>query len=128
MQLNQIYKCNVCGNVVEVVHVGGGQLVCCGQPMQALDPKSQEEGQEKHLPVVVNQTDKIVIKVGDIPHPMEVSHYIVFIEIVEKSGKICRKYLKPGDLPQVEYDIKDISQIVCVRQYCNIHGLWQVSL
>lgn len=127
MQPNQIYKCNICGNVVELVNVGGGQLVCCGQSMQALEPKSSDEGTEKHLPVVTNQPGKIIVKIGDIPHPMEPSHYIVFVEVLEKSGKIYRKYLNPSDLPQAEFNIKDSSQIESVRQYCNIHGLWSVS-
>ena len=127
MQPNQIYKCNICGNVVELVNVGGGQLVCCGQPMQILEPKSADEGTEKHLPVVTNQPGKIIVKIGDIPHPMERSHYIVFVEVLEKSGKIYRKYLNPSDLPQAEFNIKDSSQIESVRQYCNIHGLWSVS-
>ena len=125
MQINQLYKCNVCGNVVELAHIGVGQLVCCGQPMQLLEPKSTEEGIEKHLPVLDHQLNKLIVKIGSVPHPMDEAHYITFVELIEKSGKICRKYLKPGDLPQVEFDIKDSDQIDSVRQYCNIHGLWQ---
>ncbi len=124
MQLNQLYKCNVCGNVVELTHIGGGQLVCCGQPMQLLEPKSLEEGTEKHLPVLEPTANKLVVKIGSVPHPMEESHYIVFVEVLEKSGKICRKYLKPNNLPQVEFDITDSNQVDLVRSYCNIHGLW----
>ena len=125
MELNQIYKCSVCGNTVELVFVGGGQLVCCSQPMQALNPKSTEEGTEKHLPVVTNNNGKVTVKIGSTPHPMEASHYITFVELIEKSGKICRKYLNPTDLPQVEFSISPDSQISSVRIYCNIHGLWQ---
>ena len=125
MELNQIYKCNVCGNTVELVFVGGGQLVCCSQPMHSLTPQTTEQGTEKHLPVVTNHNGKITVKIGSIPHPMETSHYITFVELIEKSGKICRKYLNPTDLPQVEFSILPDSQIDSVRIYCNIHGLWQ---
>jgi len=125
MVLNQIYKCHICGNVVELVNVGGGQLVCCGQPMQVLEPKSIEEGTEKHMPVVTNDNGKVTVKIGSIPHPMEASHYITFVKLIEKSGKICRKYLNPTDLPQVEFSISPDSQIDSVRIYCNIHGLWK---
>ncbi|MFH1997292.1 MAG: desulfoferrodoxin [Patescibacteria group bacterium] len=106
----KIYKCNVCGNIVELIHEGGGELVCCGQPMELLKEKNTDEGLEKHVPVV----DEDKIKVGSIPHPMEDSHYIEWIEV---SG--CRKYLKPGDKPEIEFKEGD------VRAYCNIHGLWR---
>lgn len=123
-QLNQIYRCNVCGNIVEVLHTGKGQLVCCGQPMELLQEKTEEEGQEKHVPVIEKTETGIEIKVGSIPHPMEDSHYIEWIEIIA-DGRIYRKFLKPGDEPKAEFEIK--AEKIEAREYCNIHGLWKVS-
>jgi len=123
-QLNQIYRCNICGNIVEVLHTGKGQLVCCGQPMELLQEKTEEEGQEKHVPVIEKTETGIEIKVGSIPHPMEDSHYIEWIEIIA-DGRIYRKFLKPGDEPKAEFEIK--AEKIEAREYCNIHGLWKVS-
>jgi len=120
-QLNQIYKCNVCGNIVEVAHAGAGQLVCCGQPMELLAEKNQDIGQEKHVPVIEKTAKGIKIKVGSIPHPMEEKHYIEFIEVIS-NGNVCRKFLKPGDKPEAEFEV---SGAVSARAYCNVHGLWK---
>jgi superoxide reductase len=122
--LKQVYKCNVCGNIVEVLHTGVGELVCCGQPMELLQEKATDVGLEKHVPVI-EATDKgIKVKVGDVPHPMEEKHYIEWVEIVA-DGKSCRIFLKPGQEPEAEFDIK--AQKVTAREYCNIHGLWKTS-
>jgi len=118
----QVYKCEVCGNMVEVLHQGQGQLVCCGKPMKLLEEKTEEEGKEKHLPVV-EKTDKgIKVKVGSIPHPMEERHYIEWIE-VKANGEVYRKFILPGDLPEAEFPIK--AEKINVREYCSIHGLWK---
>lgn len=124
-QLNQVYKCNVCGNIVKVVHTGVGELVCCNQPMELLKPKSKDEGLEKHVPVVEETSKGFKVKVGSIPHPMEEKHFIEWIE-VEVEGKHGCKFLKPGEVAGVEffYPITDISQVKA-REYCNVHGLWQ---
>ena len=119
----QIYKCNVCGNIVEVVNPGVGQLVCCGQPMELQTAKAQDDpGQEKHVPVIEKTKNGYKIKIGSIPHPMEEAHYIQWIEIIvaEKSYKI---FLKPGDKPEAEFCIQ--AEKIIARAYCNIHGLWQ---
>ncbi len=120
-QLNQIYKCNVCGNIVEVAHAGVGQLVCCGQPMELLTEKNKDVGQEKHMPVIEKTNKGIKIKVGSIPHPMEEKHYIEFIEVIS-NGNVSRKFLKPGDKPEAEFEV---SEAVSARAYCNVHGLWK---
>ena len=120
--LKQVYKCNVCGNIVEVLHTGVGQLVCCGQPMEALQEKATDAGLEKHVPVI-EATDKgIKVKVGDVPHPMEEKHYIEWVEIIA-DGESCRIFLKPGAKPEAEFDIKP--QKVTAREYCSVHGLWK---
>ena len=124
MQKNQIYKCVVCGNVVEVVHVGGGNMVCCGQPMELLAEKTQDEGMEKHVPVVEKIANGYKVKVGSIPHPMEAAHYIQWIELI-LDGVVLRKHLNPGDAPEAEFCVGVDAKSVGAREYCNVHGLWK---
>jgi len=121
-QLNEIYKCNICGNVVEVVHIGEGQLVCCGQPMQLLKEKTIDEGKEKHVPVLEKQGNELKVKIGEIPHPMEDTHYIEWVEVLCDKGCL-KKLLKPGDRPEASF-IVDCNNYM-VRIYCNVHGLWK---
>ncbi len=118
----QVYKCNVCGNVVEVLHAGKGELVCCGQPMELLQEKTADVGLEKHVPVIEATRKGVKVKVGEVPHPMEEKHYIEWIEVIT-DGDSCRKFLKPGDKPEAEFEIG--RQKVAAREYCNIHGLWK---
>lgn len=120
--LKQIYKCNICGNIVEVLHAGAGELVCCGQPMQLLVEKNQDIGQEKHVPVIEKTVTGVKVKVGSIPHPMEEKHYIEWIEIIA-DGRIYRKFLKPGEQPEAEFEIQ--AEKIEAREYCNVHGLWK---
>jgi len=121
-ELRQIYKCNICGNIVEVIHIGVGQLVCCGQPMKLLTEKTEDIGLEKHVPVVEKKGEKVEVNVGDIPHPMEEKHYIEWIEIIA-DNQTCRKFLKPGEKPKAEF--KTAANKIKAREYCNIHGLWK---
>jgi len=123
IQKGQVYKCNVCGNIVEVLYAGGGQLVCCGQPMQLLEEKTQDEGKEKHVPVIEEKPQGIKVKVGSIPHPMEEAHYIQWIEVITQAGSF-RKFLNPGQMPEAEFPVSK-EEILAVREYCNIHGLWR---
>lgn len=121
---NQIYKCDVCGIVTEVLHGGTGQLVCCGVAMKLLSEKTEDEGQEKHVPVVEKEGNKIVVKIGSVPHPMEEEHYIEWIEInMLDVGRIGKKYLKPGDKPEIEFHGR--GENFKIRTYCNVHGLWK---
>ncbi|MBA7688631.1 Desulfoferrodoxin [subsurface metagenome] len=121
-ELEQIYKCNVCGNIVEVLHAGVGELVCCGQPMELLKEKTEDVGLEKHVPVVEKTEKGIKVKIGSVPHPMEQNHYIEWVEIIADGG-VCRKFLKPGDMPKAEFEIK--AEKIEAREYCNVHGLWK---
>ena len=118
----QVYRCNVCGNIVEVLHVGKGELVCCGQPMELLQEKTADVGLEKHVPVVETTDKGIKVKVGDVPHPMEEKHYIEWIEVITDSGSY-RQFLKTGSKPEAEFEIG--AQKVVAREYCNMHGLWK---
>ncbi len=121
---SQIYKCNVCGNIVEVLHVGVGELVCCGQPMELLKEKIQEEGNEKHVPVIepIEGDKRVRIRVGSVPHPMEEKHYIEWIEIITPD-RVLRKYLKPGEKPEKEFTIR--AGTFTAREFCNVHGMWK---
>ena len=123
-ELKQIYRCNICGNIVEVLHTGVGQLVCCGQPMELLVEKTADVGLEKHVPVMEKLNGKIKVKVGSVPHPMEEKHYIEWVEIIA-DGRVYRKFLKPGDKPEAEFEIT--AKKLEIRAYCNIHGLWKSS-
>lgn len=118
----QIYKCPICGNIIEVLHDGEGQLVCCGQPMELLKEKTEDLGQEKHVPVIEKTPAGVKVKIGSIPHPMEETHFIEWIEITA-DGKTCKKFLKPGDKPEAEFATR--AENITAREYCNLHGLWK---
>lgn len=123
-ELMQIYRCKICGNIVEVLHTGAGTLVCCGQPMELMKEKTEDTGLEKHVPVVEETEKGILVKVGSVPHPMEDKHWIEWVQIMV-DGTIHRKFLKPGDKPEAEFKVKGKPDLV--REYCNIHGLWKAS-
>jgi len=125
-ELREIYKCEVCGNIVEVLHTGIGTLVCCGQPMKKIEAGTTEASREKHIPFLVKAERGTIIKIGSVPHPMEEKHYIEWIEAVNKDGKVVRIMLKPGDAPETHIGWS-IENIVEVREYCNIHGLWKLN-
>ena len=119
----EIYKCSICGNIVEVLCEGEGELVCCGEPMEHLKEKTEGEHQEWHIPVIEKQDkNTILIKVGENPHPMTEEHYIKMIEILDDDC-IARKYLHPNDKP--EFLIKSDKMPKMARAYCNLHGLWK---
>jgi len=122
-KLRGIYKCEICGNVVEVLHDGVGELVCCGEEMKLLEEKTEDSTKEKHVPYI-EKTDKgILVKIGqNQDHPMEDKHYIEWIQIIA-DGKSYRQFLKPGDKPQAIFEIK--AEKITAREYCNIHGLWK---
>jgi len=118
----QIYKCNTCGNIVEVLHGGIGELVCCNKPMELLDEKTADTGKEKHVPVIEKVNGGYKVKVGDVPHPMEEKHYIEWIELLA-DGKAYRQFLKPGIAPEAVFNVEADS--VSAREHCNVHGLWK---
>ena len=122
-KLRELYRCEICGNIVEVVHEGAPALVCCGKSMIKLDAKTEDQGQEKHVPVVEETDTGITVRVGSIEHPMEDKHYIKFIEVLQKD-KIIRKELKPEQAPEAEFCATK-SDVMEVREFCTIHGLWK---
>lgn len=119
----QIYKCAVCGNIVEMLHEGEGELVCCGEPMKLFVENTVDAAKEKHVPVVEKIEGGFKVTVGSVAHPMEDKHYIEWIQVIADDGRVYRKFLKPGNLPEAVFKI-DASSIVA-REYCNLHGLWK---
>jgi len=118
----EIYKCEVCGNIVEVLHGGMGELVCCGQPMKLFKENSVDAAKEKHVPVVEKIAGGFKVKVGDVAHPMEEKHYIEWVEIIA-DGKAYRQFLNPGQAPEAVFNIE--ADQVTAREYCSLHGLWK---
>lgn len=119
----QVYKCEVCGNIVEIIHEGVDALVCCGQPMKLLEEKTADTSTEKHVPFIKREDGKYIVKVGENQaHPMEEKHYIEWIELIV-DGVVYKKFLNPGDAPEAVFEIPEGKE-VSTREYCNIHGLW----
>lgn len=126
MERLDLYRCEICGNLVEVILSGGGELVCCGQPMNKLDGKNKEEAMlEKHIPVFVKQENGgAEIRVGEVLHPMLNEHYIMFIETIsEDKNHVQLQYLHPGEEPKMLLE-KQFGKTVA-REFCNLHGLWE---
>ena len=131
-EFKQIYKCAVCGNVVEVLDAGSGQMICCGQPMTLMAAHTADVGAEKHLPVVAelpanvcHGKDGVKIQVGAVEHPMTPEHHIEWIEIITADGKAGKKFLKPGEKPESDFYTR--INVLGARAYCNIHGLWEMK-
>ena len=118
----EVYKCELCGNIVEVLHGGKGELVCCGKPMVIQKENTVDAAKEKHVPVVEKNADGVKVKVGDVAHPMEEKHYIEWVEIIA-DGKVYRQFLNPGDAPEATFNIQ--ADKVTAREYCTLHGLWK---
>ncbi|MBF0362397.1 MAG: desulfoferrodoxin [Oligoflexia bacterium] len=123
--LKGIYKCEMCGNIVEVLVSGSADLVCCEENMILQKENTLDASKEKHVPVIEKTSEGFKVKVGSSEHPMEEKHYIMFIELISEN-KVYRKHLKPGDKPDANFCINTSN--VVVREYCNLHGLWKSSL
>ncbi|HOV15847.1 MAG TPA: desulfoferrodoxin [Spirochaetota bacterium] len=121
-KINEVFKCELCGHIVSVLHAGEGTLVCCGQPMKKQVENTVDASKEKHIPIIEKTNDGIKVKVGSVAHPMEDKHYIEWIELITDK-KVCRKLLKPGDAPEVTFCVD--TDKYTVRAYCNLHGLWK---
>jgi len=123
-QTNGIYKCEICGNVVSVIEAKDGELVCCGKPMVLLEEKTAEqEGKEKHVPVVNIDGNKVKVSIGSVAHPMEDDHWIELVQLLKGDKIIAEKRLYPGQKPEIEFCIEDTEGITA-RELCNLHGLW----
>jgi len=117
-----VYKCEVCGNIVEVLHSGRGELNCCGKPMTAMVENTVDAAKEKHVPVIEKIEGGVKVRVGEVAHPMEESHWIEWIEILA-DGKVYRQFLNPGETPEATFDI--VADNITAREYCNMHGHWK---
>ena len=118
----QVYKCEACGNIVEVLHAGKGELVCCNQPMKLLEENTVDAAREKHVPIVEKTADGFKVKVGSVAHPMDEKHYIEWIELIV-GDKADRQFLNPGDTPEAVFNVQ--AEQTTAREFCNLHGLWK---
>ena len=118
----QVYKCEICGNIVEMLHAGDGTLVCCGQDMKLMQENVVDASKEKHVPVIEKVAGGYKVKVGSVAHPMEEKHYIEWIEVIA-DGKAYRQFLAPGQAPEATFCIE--ATTITAREYCNVHGLWK---
>jgi superoxide reductase len=122
-QKMQVYKCEKCGNIVEMLHGGAGEMICCGEPMKLYEENTTDAAQEKHVPVIEKTADGFKVTVGSVAHPMLDEHFIEWIQVVTDDGRAFRKFLKPGDAPEATFCIQ--ADQVTAREYCNLHGLWK---
>ncbi len=120
-ELLQVYKCEICGNIVEMVHTGVGELVCCGQAMKLFKENTVDAAKEKHVPVKETVAGGLKVKVGSVPHPMEEKHFIEWVEIIS-GDKTYKQFLKPGQAPEAVFPVEGEWT---AREYCNLHGLWK---
>lgn len=124
----EMYKCEICGNFVEVVLAGEGELVCCGQPMKLLVAGLTDGSFEKHVPFFSQKEDGVEIRIGEELHPMSDEHYIQFIEVISRDEKyVKRKYLYPGEEPSLKLKGFSLDTKMKAREHCNIHGLWEAN-
>jgi superoxide reductase len=118
----QVYKCNVCGNIVEVLHAGVGELVCCNEPMKLQKENTVDAAKEKHVPVIEKVEGGYKVKVGSVAHPMTAEHWIEWVQLLA-DGTAYRQFLNPGGAPEAVFAVKAAK--VSAREYCNLHGLWK---
>jgi len=123
-KLLEVYKCEHCGNIVEIIHSGAAPLVCCGEEMKQLTENTVDAAKEKHVPVIEIGDGVVKVTIGSVSHPMEEKHYIEWIELVA-DGKVYRQALKPGDVPTATFNITATS--LTARELCNLHGLWTAA-
>ncbi|MBS3074900.1 desulfoferrodoxin [Candidatus Pacearchaeota archaeon] len=124
---NQIYKCEICGNIVEILHEGhDNSLFCCGQLMILLKENTVDASKEKHVPVIERTNKGIIVKIGSVPHPMVEEHYIEWIEVITQDNKSDKKFLNPGEKPEAEFCLP-FDNVLFAREHCNLHGLWKSS-
>lgn len=125
-QEKKFFVCKLCGNVVGLIHSGGGTLACCGQPMQELTANTTEAAQEKHVPVIEQNGSEVIVKVGSVAHPMQPEHFIEWIYLhTEQGGQ--RKKLMPGEAPEAHFAITASDKVIEAFAYCNLHGLWKIQ-
>lgn len=119
----QVYKCDICGIIAEVLDGGAGEMSCCHEPMRLLKEKTEDAGNEKHVPVVEEAGEGVKVKVGSVAHPMEEKHFIQWVEVIA-GERVLRRFLAPGEAPEATFEVK-AGDIDTVREHCTLHGLWR---
>ena len=122
----EIYVCELCGNVTEILEGAGGTLICCGQDMTQQKENNTDAAQEKHVPVVTVNSTTVTVNVGSVAHPMTEGHYIAWIEL-QQGNKMQRVYLPLDGASQAVFAV-EVGVSVTVRAYCNLHGLWKTTI
>ncbi len=122
-KVREVYKCEACGNIIEVMHEGAGDLVCCGQSMVLMVENTVDAAKEKHVPVIEKTPEGYKVKVGEVPHPMEEKHFIEWVELITSDGRLYRRFLCPGEAPEATFNVE--ADQVTAREYCNLHGHWK---
>ncbi|MBP2650541.1 MAG: desulfoferrodoxin [Firmicutes bacterium] len=120
----KFYRCSICGNIVEQIKTGGGQLVCCGKPMEKLEANTTDAAVEKHVPVAECKDGKLFVRVGSVEHPMTEAHYIEWIAVAD-GASTQRISLSPSDKPEATFAAREKAEIYA---YCNLHGLWKTTI
>ena len=124
----RFYKCSICGKIVAVVNEGAGETICCNLPMEELTPKTEEGAlDEKHIPVLVRENNKLTVFIGELPHPMDTNHHIEWIALCTNKGN-QRKYINNQKEAKVTFNLDPDEKVLVVYAYCNIHGLWKRDL
>ena len=118
----EVYKCDACGNIVEVLHAGGGELVCCGEAMKLMVENTVDAAKEKHIPVIEKVDGGVKVSVGSVAHPMEEKHYIEWVEVIA-DGKAYQQFFCIGEAPEAFFNLE--AEKITARAYCNLHGLWK---
>ncbi len=121
----EVYKCNICGNIVETIHAGGGSLTCCGEKMTPLTENTVDAAKEKHVPVITKVDGGYKVTIGSVAHPMEEKHYIEWIELLA-DGKAYRQFLKAGEVAEALFFVEAAN--VTARELCNLHGVWSAQV
>ena len=125
---NEVYKCEICGNIIEVLHGGTGQLVCCGEPMKLLKENTVDASLEKHVPIISKPSQGVLVQIGSIPHPMEEKHFIQFIDCYQNERYLGRAMLSPGVYPAACFHLKEPTGKVTITEHCNLHGYWKTEI
>lgn len=120
----KFYRCSICGNVIELIDGDSKRITCCGKNMELLVANTVDASVEKHVPVYKKEGEKLIVSVGEVIHPMEEKHYIMWIALVS-DNKVTRVNLLPNEAPEAVFDYVEKAEVYA---YCNLHGLWKTTI
>lgn len=124
IEKREVYYCEKCKNVVESLWNGQPGIACCDQPMVKLVPNTVDAAQEKHVPVIVRDGNKVTVKVGEVAHPMGADHYILFVELLAGNQVLRQDFVEGDTLAEAVFYVEGKENLVA-RAFCNLHGFWQ---